>query len=65
MLKLGLRDSAANLFDRYQVSGKAGHSIRQATYLELLTPLHISRWRRNGSTMKFSIAVANHNQLGN
>ncbi|MFP4298950.1 MAG: NAD(P)/FAD-dependent oxidoreductase [Spirulinaceae cyanobacterium] len=41
MLKLGLKDSAANLFDRFQVTGKPGHLIRQAMYLELLpTPIH-------------------------
>lgn len=41
LLKLGLEDSAANLFGRFQVTGKLGHLIRQGTYLELLpTPVH-------------------------
>lgn len=41
MLKLGLEESAASLFDRFEVTGKLGHMIRQATYLELLpNPVH-------------------------
>ena len=41
LMKLGIGESAALIFDRYQVKGKLGHLIRQATYLELLpTPVH-------------------------
>jgi NADH dehydrogenase FAD-containing subunit len=41
MLKLGLKDSAVNLFERFEVTGKPAHLIRQGTYLELLpTPAH-------------------------
>jgi len=41
LLKLGLGESAANLFDRFEIAGRLGHLIRQGTYLELLpTPVH-------------------------
>ncbi|MGF1480294.1 MAG: NAD(P)/FAD-dependent oxidoreductase [Cyanophyceae cyanobacterium] len=41
LLKLGLGESAAYLFDRLEIRGKLGHLIRQATYLQLLpTPIH-------------------------
>lgn len=41
LMKLGLGESAANIFDRFQVTGRLGHLIRQGTYLELLpTPVH-------------------------
>ena len=41
LLKLGLGESVANLFDRYQIKGKLGHTIRNSTYLTLLpTPVH-------------------------
>lgn len=41
LLKLGLGESVANLFDRYQIKGKLGHTIRNSTYLTLLpTPIH-------------------------
>ncbi|MFQ4142751.1 NAD(P)/FAD-dependent oxidoreductase [Chlorogloeopsis sp. ULAP02] len=41
LLKLGLGESAANLFDRIEIAGRLGHIIRQGTYLELLpTPVH-------------------------
>jgi len=41
LMKLGLGESVANLFDRFEVTGKIGHTIREATYLELLpTPVH-------------------------
>lgn len=41
LLKLGLGESAAQLFNRFEVEGTAGHLIRQATYLQLLpTPAH-------------------------
>ena len=41
LLKLGLGESAAHIFDRFEIKGKPGHLIRQATYLQLLpTPVH-------------------------
>lgn len=41
LLKLGVRECAASLFNRFEVTGKLGHLIRIATYLELLpTPVH-------------------------
>ena len=41
LLKLGMGESVAEIYDRLEVKGKAGHLIRQATYLEMLpTPLH-------------------------
>ncbi len=41
LLKLGLNDAAASLYDVFEVTGKAAHLIRQATYLSLLpTPIH-------------------------
>jgi NADH dehydrogenase len=36
LMKLGLGEGVANIFDRIEVKGKAGHLIREATYLELL-----------------------------
>lgn len=41
LLKLGLNNSAANVFNTLEVTGEIGHLIRQGTYLELLpTPVH-------------------------
>ncbi len=41
LMKLGLGESSAHIFDQFEVKGKIGHLIRQATYLELLpTPVH-------------------------
>ncbi|MBW4540180.1 MAG: NAD(P)/FAD-dependent oxidoreductase [Myxacorys chilensis ATA2-1-KO14] len=41
LMKLGLGNGVANLFDKVQVAGKPGDLIRSATYLEMLpTPLH-------------------------
>ena len=40
LMKLGLDESVAEIFDRFEVKGKLGHLIRQATYLEMLpTPM--------------------------
>ncbi|MBD2100443.1 NAD(P)/FAD-dependent oxidoreductase [Leptolyngbya sp. FACHB-261] len=36
LMKLGLGESVANLFDRVEIRGRLGHLIRQGTYLELL-----------------------------
>ncbi|ABA23180.1 FAD-dependent pyridine nucleotide-disulphide oxidoreductase [Trichormus variabilis ATCC 29413] len=41
LLKLGLNDAAANLFNVFEVVGEPAHLIRQGTYLTLLpTPIH-------------------------
>ena len=41
LLKLGLENAAANIYDSFELDGEVGHLIRQGTYLELLpTPLH-------------------------
>jgi len=41
LLKLGLNDAAANLFNVFEVTGEPAHLIRQGTYLTLLpTPIH-------------------------
>ncbi|MBW4470546.1 MAG: NAD(P)/FAD-dependent oxidoreductase [Stenomitos rutilans HA7619-LM2] len=41
LMKLGLNNGVANLFDKVQVTGKPGDLIRNATYLEMLpTPIH-------------------------
>ena len=41
LMKLGLGNGVANLFDKVQVKGKPGDLIRNATYLEMLpTPVH-------------------------
>jgi NADH dehydrogenase len=41
MLKLGLNNAAANLFNIFEVAGEPAHLIRQGTYLTLLpTPIH-------------------------
>jgi NADH dehydrogenase len=41
LLKLGIDNSVANIFDRFELTGELGHLIRQGTYLELLpTPVH-------------------------
>lgn len=41
LLKLGMGESVAEIYARFQVKGKAGHLVRQTTYLGLLpTPLH-------------------------
>ncbi|MEQ9481218.1 hypothetical protein [Coleofasciculus sp. F4-SAH-05] len=36
LLKLGISNGAANLFEEFEVTGEMGHLIRQGTYLELL-----------------------------
>jgi NADH dehydrogenase FAD-containing subunit len=41
MMKLGIRNGVANLFNKVQINGRTGDLIRNATYLEMLpTPLH-------------------------
>ncbi|MFW6296071.1 MAG: NAD(P)/FAD-dependent oxidoreductase [Halothece sp.] len=41
LMKLGLQNGGANLFNEFEVNGEVAHLIRQATYLSLLpTPIH-------------------------
>ncbi len=41
LMKLGVGEGIANIFNRITLTGELGHLIRQATYLELLpTPAH-------------------------
>ncbi|WOD39907.1 hypothetical protein [Nodosilinea sp. E11] len=41
LIKLGLAEGAANLFDRITITGRSGHLLRQGTYLSLLpNPVH-------------------------
>jgi NADH dehydrogenase len=41
LLKLGMNNGVANLFDEVELTGELGHLIRQGVYLELLpTPVH-------------------------
>ena len=41
LIKLGLNEAVANLFDKIQVKGRVGNLIRNQTYLEMLpTPMH-------------------------
>jgi NADH dehydrogenase FAD-containing subunit len=44
LMKLGLNEGVANIFNKIQIRGQPGHLLRQATYLELLpTPAHNAR----------------------
>ena len=59
LLKLGIGESVAEIYDRFEVKGKTGHLIRQATYLEMLpTPLHnfkaTAEWLTEGIFQKFA-----------
>lgn len=70
LMKLGLEDSVANIFNRVEIAGEIGHLIRQGTYLELLpTPIHnfkvTKEWlkdeifeRHAGSELKPAIKAA-------
>lgn len=54
LLKLGLENAAANIYDKFELDGEIGHLIRQGTYLELLpTPIHdfkaTTEWLREES----------------
>ncbi len=41
LMKLGIEDGVANIFDRLELKGEVGNLIRQGTYLEMLpTPVH-------------------------
>ena len=62
LLKLGLEESAANLGDRFQITGEIGHLIRQSTYLQLLpTPIHnlkaTTKWLTDEVFVRYSQSV--------
>ena len=41
LMKLGIRNGVANLFDKVKINGRTGDIIRNVTYLEMLpTPIH-------------------------
>ena len=41
LMKLGIRNGVANIFDKVKVNGRTGDVIRNVTYLEMLpTPIH-------------------------
>jgi NADH dehydrogenase FAD-containing subunit len=44
LMKLGVGDGVANLFDRLPITGRAGHLIRHGTYLELL-PVYVHNFK--------------------
>jgi NADH dehydrogenase FAD-containing subunit len=44
LMKLGLGEGVANLFDRIPITGHTGHLIRQGTYLELL-PVYVHNFK--------------------
>lgn len=43
-MKLGLDESVAEIFDRYEVKGNLRHLIRQAAYIDLL-PTHAHNFK--------------------
>jgi NADH dehydrogenase FAD-containing subunit len=58
LLKLGLDNAAANIFDTIEINGEIAHLIRQATYLELLpTPIHnfqaTSEWLKEDVVQRY------------
>ncbi|MEL6162989.1 MAG: FAD-dependent oxidoreductase, partial [Cyanobacteria bacterium J06628_3] len=58
LLKTGMGESVAEIYDLFEVKGKAGHLIRQATYLEMLpTPLRnfkaTAQWLTESIFQKF------------
>jgi NADH dehydrogenase len=48
LMKLGLHESAVEIFDRYEIKGKLGQGIRLATYLELLPTPALNFVNRTG-----------------
>lgn len=76
LMKLGIHNGIANLFDKVQINGQAGDLIRNATYLEMLpTPVHnfkaITEWldeeifRRHSDPAEASVpAPTPPNRLG-
>ena len=60
MIKLGLGEGAANIFDRFIVSGQMGHLIREGTYLELL-PNSVHNFK--ATTQWLTDEIFHHHQL--
>lgn len=59
LLKLGMSESVAEIYGRVEIKGKAGHLIRQTTYLEMLpTPLRnfkaTAQWLTDSIFQSFS-----------
>lgn len=48
LMKLGLHESAAEIFDRYEIKGQLGQAIRLASYLELMPTPARNFVRRTG-----------------
>jgi NADH dehydrogenase FAD-containing subunit len=44
LMKLGVGEGVANLYDRLPITGRAGHLIRHGTYLELL-PVYVHNFK--------------------
>jgi NADH dehydrogenase len=60
LMKLGLNNGVANLFDKVQINGKLGDLVRNAAYLELLpTPLHnfqaTTEWLKDETFHRYSL----------
>jgi NADH dehydrogenase len=58
LMKLGLTEAAAELFDRYEIRGRAAHLARQFRYLQLLpTPVHnfhaLTEWLTDTAFLRF------------
>ncbi len=65
LMKLGYGIGVANLFNRYEISGRLGHLIRQLTYLELL-PIPGRNLKETGDWLKETIFLrhaAEHHDL--
>lgn len=54
LLKLGLENAAANIYDLVEIDGEIGHLIRQGTYLELL-PTPIRNFKATAEWLKEEI----------
>jgi NADH dehydrogenase len=66
LMKLGYGTGVANLFDRYEISGKLGQMIRQLTYIELL-PVPGRNLRETGDWLRDAVFLhhaADHHVIG-
>jgi NADH dehydrogenase len=62
LLKLGLEEGVANLFNQVEITGELGHLIRQGTYLELLpTPIH--DFKATAEWLKDEVFTRHSNQV--
>lgn len=62
MMKLGLGEGAANIFDRFIVAGQVGHLIREGTYLELL-PNSVHNFKATTQWLTDEIFHHHHHQI--